>query len=133
MPDVSGVTRVLVADDNPDLRLLVADVLADAGYVVRSVGDGAQALALLESWRPDVIVLDLMMPVMDGEAFLRLRRDSPALRTIPVLVVTAHPQHHRVLDGLAPSAVLRKPYDLDDLVSAVQMLASDESTHGQVG
>jgi CheY-like chemotaxis protein len=125
------MTRVLVVEDNPDLRLLVADILADAGYEVRSVGDGAEALTLLDQWWPAVIVLDLMMPVMDGEAFLQLRRQNPTLGSIPVLVVTAHAHYHRILDGLAPSAVLRKPYNLDDLLAKVAMLASDESTHGR--
>ncbi|HEX2214012.1 MAG TPA: response regulator, partial [Mycobacterium sp.] len=71
MPNVAGVTRVLVVEDNPDLRLLVADVLAEAGYEVRTVGDGAAALSLLDQWWPEVIVLDLMMPIMDGAAFLK--------------------------------------------------------------
>ena len=133
MPNLAGVTRVLIVEDNPDLRVLVADVLTDAGYEVRSAGDGAAALAIIEEWRPSLIVMDLMMPVMDGEGFLRLRRETPLLGSIPVLVVTAHPQHHRVLDGLAPSAVLRKPYDLDDLLSAVALLASGEAHHDQAG
>lgn len=133
MPESACLIRVLVVEDNPDLRLLVADVLADAGYEVRAVSDGVAALSLLGQWRPEVIVLDLMMPVMDGAAFLKMRRQRPALQSIPVLVVTAHPQHHRVLDGLGPTAVLRKPYDLDDLLAGVATLASGESTHGQAG
>lgn len=133
MPDLAGVTRVLVVEDNPELRQLVGDVLADAGYAVRLVGDGAAALALLEQWRPDLVVLDLMMPVLDGETFLRIRRDSPALRSLPILVVTAHPQHHRVLDGLAPTVVLPKPYDLDEFLALVASLASGEQGHEQAG
>ena len=133
MPNKVGANRVLVVEDNQDLRLLLADVLADAGYEVQAASDGAAALEILAWWLPSVIVLDLMMPVMDGEAFLRMRREQPGLWGIPVLVLTAHSQHHRVLDGLAPSAVLRKPYDLDDLLATVETLVRGESTHGQVG
>jgi DNA-binding response OmpR family regulator len=84
------------------------------------------------SWRPDAIVLDLMMPVMDGPTFLRERNRVPWLASVPVLVLTAHPYHYRVLDGLSPTAVLRKPYDVDELIAAVQALCEGETGRGQV-
>ena len=126
------VKRVLIVEDNDDLRMLLGDVLDDAGFEVGAVGNGAEALEVLAEWRPDAIVLDVMMPVMDGAAFLRERRELPWLMEIPVLVLTAHPFHQRVLDGLAPTAVLRKPYDLDDLLAAVQALSAGASGHGAV-
>jgi DNA-binding response OmpR family regulator len=128
---VVGVSRVLIVEDNDDLRSLLGDVLDDAGFEVRAVSNGAEALALVEAWRPDAIVLDLMMPVMDGAAFLRERRLRPTLASVPVLVLTAHPYHHRILDGLAPTAVLRKPYDLDELIAAVQALCESEIGRGR--
>ena len=123
--------RVLIVEDNDDLRGLLADVLEDAGFEVTAVSNGAEALALVPAWRPEAIVLDLMMPVMDGAAFLRERRNRPVIASVPVLVLTAHPYHHRVLDGLAPTAVLRKPYDLDDLIAAVQALCDGETGRSQ--
>ena len=84
------------------------------------------------TWQPAAIVLDLMMPVMDGAAFLRERRQVPWLASVPVLVLTAHPYHHRVLDGLGPTAVLRKPYDVDELIAAVQALCEGETGRSQV-
>jgi CheY-like chemotaxis protein len=68
-----------------------------------------------------------MMPVMDGPSFLRERQALPWLAAIPVLVLTAHPYHHRELDGLAPTAALRKPYDVDDLIAAVEALRDGET------
>jgi DNA-binding response OmpR family regulator len=129
---VGPVNRVLIVEDNDDLRTLLGDVLGDAGFEVAAVSNGAEALALMGGWLPEAIVLDLMMPVMDGAAFLRERREEPALARVPVLVLTAHPYHHRVLDGLAPTAVLRKPYDLDELIAAVQALCDGETGRGRV-
>ncbi len=92
-----------------------------------AVSNGAEALEIGGTWLPAAIVLDLMMPVMDGAAFLRERRQVPWLASVPVLVLTAHPFHHRVLDGLGPTAVLRKPYDVDELIAAVQALCEGET------
>ena len=128
---VEGVNRVLIVEDNDDLRALLGDVLDEAGFEVLAVSNGAEALQAADGWRPAVIVLDLMMPVMDGAAFLRERRQVPWLASVPVLVLTAHPYHHRVLDGLGPSAVLRKPYELDEMIAAVQALCNGESDRVQ--
>ena len=128
---MEDVNRVLIVEDNEDLRALLGDVLDDAGFDVLTVSNGAEALEATRRWQPAAIVLDLMMPVMDGAAFLRERRLVPALASVPVLVLTAHPYHHRVLDGLGPTAVLRKPYDLDELISAVQALCDGETGRGQ--
>lgn len=126
------VNQVLIVEDNDDLRTLLRDVLVDAGFEVVAVANGAEALEIVRHSRPSAIVLDLMMPVMDGPSFLRERRRTPALASVPVLVLTAHPFHHLVLDGLSPTAVLRKPYDVDELVAAVQALCDGETGRGQV-
>ena len=128
---MADVNRVLIVEDNDDLRTLLGDVLEDAGFDVLAVRNGADALVAAPEWQPAAIVLDLMMPVMDGAAFLRERRLVPALASVPVLVLTAHPNHHRVLDGLGPTAALRKPYDLEELISAVQALCEGETGRGQ--
>ncbi len=126
------MSRVLVVEDNPDLRTLLTDALTDAGFEIRTVANGEEALASVETFRPQAIVLDLMMPVMDGPTFLLHRRSVPALQAIPVLVLTAHPGHRRVLDGLNVTVVLRKPYDLNELIDAVDTLCSGESGRDQV-
>ena len=129
---VEGTARVLVVEDNDDLRSLLKDVLDDAGFDVEAVADGAQALNVAAAWEPAAIILDLMMPVMDGAAFLRERRQVPGLADVPVLVLTAHPYHYRVLDGINPTAVLRKPYDVDELIAAVHALCARETGRGKV-
>lgn len=127
------MTRILVVDDTPALRMLLVDALLDAGFEARAAENGQAALAVAESWLPDAIILDIMMPVMDGPTFLRTRRQRPALAAVPVLVLTAQPTHDRLLQGLDATVILRKPYDLDELLDAVRALADGETGRGEVG
>ena len=82
-------SRALVVDDDPDSRLLLSTLLEGAVDEVRTASDGIQALAMLENFDPGVILLDLVMPRMDGMTFLRVLRDNPRYARIPVLVVTS--------------------------------------------
>src|SRR5690349_16282155 len=115
----TSVRRILVVEDNDDLRAVLTDALIDAGYDVSEASNGAEGLTLAEAWLPDAILLDLMMPIMDGADFLRARLERPFLARVPVMVLTAHPFHHRVIDGLGATLVLRKPYDLGELLDAI--------------
>ena len=89
--------RILIVEDNADLRAVLVDALTDVGYEIGEASNGLEALAHAEAWLPDAILLDLMMPDMDGAEFLRARRERPFLAHIPVMVLTAHPFHHRLL------------------------------------
>src|SRR5687768_1184531 len=80
---------VLVVDDDSDIREFVSVLLGCEGYQVREASHGREALDTLEHWHPDVIVLDMRMPVMDGAAFLDAQQASPRLRQIPVIVMSA--------------------------------------------
>ena len=120
--------RILIAEDNPDLREVLIDALTDAGYEVGEASNGLEALARAEAWLPDAILLDLMMPGMDGADFLRARRERPFLARVPVMVLTAHPFHHRMLDGLGATVVIRKPYNLDELLDAVATMCAGETS-----
>lgn len=81
--------RVLVVDDEEDARSLITNLLSDRVTEVKTAANGREALAALEIFRPDLIVLDLMMPVMDGLSFLRVKRSDSRFAEIPVVVVTA--------------------------------------------
>jgi CheY-like chemotaxis protein len=109
--------RVLVVDDEPQIRTTVSQALALEGYDEVEATNGAEALALLASVRPDAIVLDLWMPVMDGWAFRRAQLAAdPA---IPVVVLSAlDPSNDRLVE-LRADAVVGKPFDLDVLYAAV--------------
>jgi CheY-like chemotaxis protein len=78
-----------VVDDEPDARALVRDILVNEGYGVREAANGVEALAAIAESRPSLVVLDLMMPALDGFAVLDHLSADPALRTLPVVVLTA--------------------------------------------
>ncbi len=81
--------RVLVVDDEADARELLATMLGDHVGEIRAAGDGREALAILEQWPADLVILDLMMPVMDGLSFLRVLRADRRFDGLPVVILTA--------------------------------------------
>jgi CheY-like chemotaxis protein len=113
---------VLVVDDDPLLRLVVSAVLADEGYVVREARDGAQALAVLDHWRPDLIILDQMMPGMDGSAFRAEQRKRQDVADVPVIVVSAADRMLQQAEASGVAATLPKPFDLDTLLDTISQL-----------
>lgn len=105
---------ILVVDDDEDVRRLAVMSLARVGgHDVRSVGSGAECLEELRSERPDVVVLDVMMPVMDGPTTLAAIRDSGATHDVPVVFLTAGivAADMERLRSLPVSGVLHKPFD----------------------
>lgn len=117
-----GNGRVLVVDDDALIRDTLATALGDEGYSVRVASDGRAALDTLDGWRPDVIVLDLMMPVMDGSAFRAAQRTSRDVAHIPVIVLSAAHEVHARAAGLDAAAVFPKPFDLTELLNVVERL-----------
>jgi CheY-like chemotaxis protein len=117
------VARVLVVDDEPDLRDLLRVSLNLAGHVVSLAPDGYRGLALARAERPDVIVLDVMMPGLDGwDVLTSLKADTePGVATIPVLMLTARAGDLDVIRGGIEGAVryLPKPFAISDLHEAV--------------
>lgn len=112
--------RVLVVDDEPSVGQVVADVLRDEGYDVHWATNGREALAELQDWLPDVIVLDLMMPVMDGRTFRAAQRQLPGERArVPVVVLSGMHEAHATAEELAAARVIAKPFDLDELVRTI--------------
>ena len=117
--------RVLVVDDEPQVRATVREALTFEGYDVTEAANGAEALALISQVRPAAIVLDLWMPVMDGWAFRRAQ--LAAHPEIPVIVLSALDLSHERLDELRADALLGKPFDLDVLYDAVRDLIAARS------
>ncbi len=112
---------ILVVDDDRDIRETLAEVLEVAGHTVSKASNGGEALDALRAKPAEVILLDLMMPVMDGWTFVREQQADAALADIPIVVVTAAP-----VDAPIPGvrAYLPKPFDLDRLLSVVAEVAS---------
>ena len=124
---------VLVVEDDEAIRMLIADALEFEGYDVVTATNGADALAKLVTVRPDAIVLDLMMPVMDGWAFLSARREHPEYSRIPVLVVSASHDLTATAPQLGVRACLAKPFNLDVLLAVVERLIRADGTAPRVG
>lgn len=110
---------VLIVDDQPDNREVVAIILRAHGYSVLEAENGADALNVLSANRPCVILLDLTMPVMDGWRFRSEQLARPDLNAIPVVLYSAHSELDRHAAALGASAILRKPIDIADLTRIV--------------
>ena len=115
---------MLVIDDDAIIRETLATALGDEGYSVRTAGDGRAGLETLASWSPDVIVLDLMMPVMDGQAFLAAKAALEHAARIPVIILSAAHQIRTQAAALNAAAVFPKPFDLGALLDTVERLAA---------
>jgi CheY-like chemotaxis protein len=111
--------RVLVIDDDFEIRLMLALTFEQAGYSVVTAASGAEGLKAARLTRPSVIVLDLMMPVMDGHGFRARQRADPELGTIPVIVVSAAHDLGQKTKHLDAVAVFTKPFDFNALLEAV--------------
>jgi DNA-binding response OmpR family regulator len=113
--------RILVIDDEPMVRDTLGQVLADEGYVVDVAADGADALDRVHAARPDVILLDLMMPGMNGRQFLSALRAEADFNSVPVLIMTAVHGLEINLNSIGASEVVEKPFDVDDLLNKVAL------------
>jgi chemosensory pili system protein ChpA (sensor histidine kinase/response regulator) len=110
-------TTVLVAEDDADVRLLMLTMLRMKGYKTAEARDGQETLDVACSTRPDVILMDLQLPRLNGFAVTRFVRQNEALRRVPIIVVSAHdPAKHRNLALAAGcNAYVQKPIDFDSL------------------
>jgi DNA-binding response OmpR family regulator len=113
--------RVLVVDDEPMVRETLGQVLSDEGYVVDLAVDGEAALERVHAARPDAILLDLLMPGMNGRQFLQAFRNEPVYETVPVLIMTAVHGLEINLAALGASEVVEKPFNVDELLNKVAL------------
>jgi DNA-binding response OmpR family regulator len=124
---------ILVVEDDDAIRTLLVDVLTDERYTVRAAPDGLAALSILEAWSPQLIILDQLMPRMDGAAFRSEQRTRPAIAQIPVLLLSAArdlPAQATVLDV---TAIMPKPFNLDELLVITARLLDETAATGNDG
>jgi CheY-like chemotaxis protein len=120
------MTRVLVIDDERAIVDVVRTILEWNGYEVLAADDGSRGFAAAQRQAPDAIILDLMMPIMDGFAVLEALRDHERTAGVPVLVLTAV-QNEDVEDrcsALGAKSYLRKPFEPDQLLSALHAMTA---------
>jgi CheY-like chemotaxis protein len=120
------MAKVLVVDDEPTIRELVADALRESGHKVETASNGLEALHKLQLSVPRVIVLDLMMPVMDATGFVATLRLNPRYRRARILVMTAAYGAVNTAVELGADALLTKPFRLEELIDKVGELSGTE-------
>jgi CheY-like chemotaxis protein len=110
--------KILVVEDEQDIREAVVELLQIEGYLVRGARDGSDALDALAQDTPDLIVLDMNMPVMDGQEFLDRQRQDRRSANVRVIIMSANAEH----SALRPSAFIEKPFDFPRLLEAVEQV-----------
>jgi CheY-like chemotaxis protein len=113
---------VLVVDDDPDILEAICDILDSEGYRVTRARHGAEALERLQAERPSLILLDLMMPVMDGLAFANALRERRLDPEIPIVVISADGNPQKAA-SIGARGFLAKPFDIEALLSHVASIA----------
>ncbi len=115
-------TSVLIVDDEFGLADVTADLLKDAGYDVVLAINGKIGLASLAARHADIVIVDIMMPVMDGPEMIRRMRADPALASIPTILMTALPEAIPTGSAALHDAVLVKPFSLAELLRVMARL-----------
>jgi CheY-like chemotaxis protein len=117
---VGPTARILLVEDDPDVRSALVELLADAGYDVCCANNGEEALAALRAAvAPSAILLDLAMPVMDGFTFRAQQQRDPALAEIPTIVISASFSDPRAVASLEADAFLAKPFEVSSLMETL--------------
>jgi CheY-like chemotaxis protein len=117
------MTRILVIDDDPAIRSVVGDALRQDGYQVDAAANGQQALTAFGKHRPDALVLDLEMPVMDGATLVRTLRERTKWGKVPLVVVSGTVGAAEIGSRLGARACLTKPFELSELLDDVERVA----------
>jgi len=114
--------HLVVVDDEPSIREICVDVLSSEGYEVSTADNGREAIDLLATESADLVLMDIMMPVMDGVAACKLIRENARTRDIPVVIMSASNNIYSRISELqcVASAVVPKPFDLDQLLATVR-------------
>ena len=120
------MARILIAEDNAEIRTLVSSILVEEGHKVGVAQNGQQALDMMVDDPPDVLVLDIMMPQMDGYTVLKELKSSGIKETMKILILTAKTSESDWVRGykLGADSYLTKPFDTDELINGIEDLLS---------
>ncbi len=124
------IYRVLIADDEPHMLKFIEFTLRKGNFEILKANDGVQALEVAEAQKPNVIVLDVLMPGMDGVTALKNLKKNPVLKLIPVILLTArgHTLDPEEAKKAGASYYLTKPFSPTELLKQVQQLAASGSS-----
>ncbi|HEX6268302.1 MAG TPA: response regulator [Burkholderiales bacterium] len=119
--------KVLIAEDEPNILISLEFLLRQSNYEVRAARDGEEALRLVESFSPDLVLLDVMMPARNGFEVCEKIRDNPAWRGVKIVMLTAKGRAAEIEKGLAlgADAYLSKPFSTKELLGQVRELLGE--------
>jgi adenylate cyclase len=134
LPTGSDASRILIVDDNPDLRTYVSTILREKGYRVWTARNGAEGFQTAQTHRPQLIVSDLMMPLVSGLDMIRMIREEEDLRGIPIILLTAKADEDTRIEGVerGADAYLSKPFSDRELLAEVRNLLALKANEQRV-
>lgn len=134
LPTAGKAARILIVDDNPDVRTYVSSILGEKGYQVYTARNGAEGFTVAQTYRPHLIVSDLMMPQVSGLDMIRLIREAEDLKGTPIILLTAKVDEDTRIEGTerGADAYLSKPFNDRELLAEVRNLLALKETEQQV-
>ena len=125
------MARVLIVDDDPAIRNMLNELLTDEGYDTLTAANGQEAVDVARRRHPGLILMDLMLPVLDGASAIRMLKADPATRDIRVIAMSAGANLRLHADTLPADGALGKPFDLDTLLADVAIQLRHASSNGR--
>jgi CheY-like chemotaxis protein len=123
--------RILIVDDEKAVADLIEAVLVDEGYTVAIARDGIQGILLARDWKPDLVLMDVMLPGVDGTTAIRRLKNDPATAELPIVAMSAGRTIRRQSNELTDAdAALSKPFDIEALLAQIEFLLSRRRTEG---
>ncbi|MFA4874665.1 MAG: response regulator [bacterium] len=118
---------VLIVDDEPDMQTLLSDLLSFSGFDVATAGDGVEGLKEAQKKMPDAILLDIMLPKLDGFQMCRLLKYNEKYREIPIIMLTArnHPKDRELAEAAGSDGYIVKPFETKQLIAEIKRLIGD--------
>jgi DNA-binding response OmpR family regulator len=117
---VGDMKKILIIDDDPDIRELVGNRLKKNGFTIRTAQDGVEGMAMIKDYSPDLVIMDVMMPHLDGYSLLQELKFNLDLNGIPVMVLTARKDLKDIFDHMGKVCFMTKPFNPKTLVSSVK-------------
>jgi len=130
---MSGLRKVLIVDDEPNILMALEFLFNRSGYDVRLARDGGEALQEVDAWRPDVMLLDIMMPVKNGYEVCQTVRERPELAAMKIVMLSAKGGEAEINKGLSLGAdrYVTKPFSTQELLATIDQLFQPGAAGGQ--
>lgn len=124
------VKRLLVVEDNEDILEALEIAFTSSGYAVETVKDGKTAYAAVEKFRPDIIILDMLLSGVNGLTLCNSLKMNDETKHIPIVMISAHPRAKQLTLAAGADHFVPKPFELDDLISLVERILAPSSSAG---